>query len=87
MFKILPLPVGIGRVKRKVNIGKKQNKKTLSNPDPRNFESKYPIIIDIPKSITSLTPYPRKISLLTFMFFGIRYIYIPPIHSSFICKS
>ena len=56
MFNILPLPVGIGRVRRKVKIGKRQNKKTLTNPDPRNFESRKPIITDIPKSITSLTP-------------------------------
>ncbi len=81
---MFPLPVGIGRVIKNVRIGKKQKKNIFIRPVPKNLASKKPIKIDIPSSKTSFIPYPRNISLFTLMFFGIRYIYIPPIIISFI---
>lgn len=84
ILKILPDPFGIGKVIKNVRIGKKQKKNILISPVPKIFASIKPTRTDRPSSNISLIPYPLNISLLTLMFFGIRYIYIPPICSSFI---
>lgn len=81
---MFPDPFGIGKVIKNVRIGKKQKKNILINPVPNSFASIKPTNTDKPNNNISLIPYPLNISLLTRMFFGIRYIYIPPIYSSFI---
>ena len=54
--RILPLPVGIGKVSKNISIGRNENKNTFTNPLPKNLERTKPIKIERPNNITSLTP-------------------------------